>query len=83
VLAVDSSWPAALLQQDGTAEDTLSADQLLALAHYFMAKGSSDMDRNLAMCLWSYATVMRGDDLRLLFMADIIKPVKMTCIGEC
>lgn len=72
---------AASLPQDGTGEDTLSLDQLLALASYFLAKGSCDADRNLAMCLLAYTTVMRGDDLRLLFLADLIKPAKMTCIG--
>jgi hypothetical protein len=73
---------AALLHQDGTGEDTLSLEQLLSLASYFLAKGSCDMDRNLAMCLFAYTTVMRGDDLRLLFLADLIRPTKMTCIGE-
>jgi hypothetical protein len=69
--------------QDGTAEDTLTPDQMLALAHLFMAKGTSDADRNLAMSLWAYSTVMRGDDTRLLFVPDLIKPVKLTCVGEC
>jgi hypothetical protein len=68
--------------QDGTAEDTLTADQMLALAHLFMCKGTAEGDRNLAMALWSYATVMRGDDVRLLYLCDILKPVKLTCVGE-
>lgn len=68
--------------QDGTAEDTLTSDQMLALAHLFMMKGTSEADRNLAMSLWAYSTVMRGDDTRLLFVPDLIKPVKLTCVGE-
>jgi hypothetical protein len=68
--------------QRNTISDAYSPDEHLMIMGALLASGTPESDRTLAMSAWSHASVGRGDDVRLFFIADLITPCKIPTVGR-
>lgn len=68
--------------QDNTAEDTYSAAQWLQLNEHLMNMGTKEATRDQAMGLLAHAGVGRSDDVRNVFLPDLVKPRRLGAVGE-
>lgn len=68
--------------QHGTIQDTYSPDEYELIMRTFMAEGTAESDRSLAMGAWAHSSVGRSDDVRLFFLSDLIAPQYIPAVGE-
>jgi hypothetical protein len=66
----------------GTVDDTLSARQLAALMLLMLGSKVATAARETWMALWMAVTITRGNDARLVFLADLLAPACISIIGE-
>jgi hypothetical protein len=67
--------------QEGTVDDTLDFTQLLVLMTVMLGCTKLTALRDMSMATWMTMTLGRGDDARLLFLADLLKPMHIRVIG--
>jgi hypothetical protein len=68
--------------QHGTIQDTYTPDEYELIMSTFMAAGTPESDRSLAMGAWAHSSVGRSDDVRLFFLSDLIAPQYIPAVGE-
>jgi hypothetical protein len=66
----------------GTADDTFTGQQYREFICHLKAKDSLAATRDCAIFTHLYANVGRADEGRLLYLADIMPPRVITCIGR-
>lgn len=69
--------------QVNTIKDTYDLDDLERIVNVLFEEGTVAGDRALAMSLWAHSSVGRGDDVRLFYLADLVKPSPIPAVGEC
>jgi hypothetical protein len=62
-------------------DDTLDFTQLLMLMTVMLGCKKLTALRDMSMATWMTMTLGRGDDARLLFLADLLKPLHIRVIG--
>ena len=62
-------------------DSTLTNQQLMVLMTVMLAAGASGL-RDMSLATWMTMTIGRGDDARLLFLPDLLKPLPLRVIGE-
>ena len=67
--------------QHNTQMEALSYDELSHLVHHVLAQEDHLAIRDRACFTWMTCTVGRGDDSRLVFLADCCEPTLMCSIG--
>jgi hypothetical protein len=69
--------------QEGTSEETFSAEQYLLLNKNMMRDCTSEAtSRDHAMLTHMFNGVGRSDDARLMYISDLISPAKLRCVGK-
>jgi hypothetical protein len=68
--------------QVNTIKDTYDLDELEKIVNCLFDEGTVAGDRALAMSLWAHSSVGRGDDVRLFYLADLVKPSLIPAVGE-
>ena len=68
--------------QRNTIKDTYDLEDLERIVASMFELGTIAGDRALAMSLWSHSSVGRGDDVRLFYLADLVKPSLIPAVGE-
>jgi hypothetical protein len=68
--------------QRNTIKDTYDLEDLEKIAASMFELGTIAGDRALAMSMWSHGSVGRGDDVRLFYLADLVKPSLIPAVGE-
>ena len=68
--------------QDNTFADTLDAAQYRQLMIHMESIGSSAALRNRALCAWLQASIGRSDEGRMIYLADMMAPCHISCIGK-
>jgi hypothetical protein len=68
--------------QINTIKDTYDLDDLERIINVLFDEGTVAGDRALAMSLWAHSSVGRGDDVRLFYLADLVKPLLIPAVGE-
>ena len=68
--------------QDNTFADTLDAAQYRQLMLHMESIGSSAALRNRALCAWLQASIGRADEGRMIYLADMMLPCLISCIGK-
>ncbi len=68
--------------QDNTVEDTLTIGQHTKLMKLLLASPSATALRDRSSFAYLYASVGRADDGRMIFLADMMSPREIKCIGE-
>ena len=75
--------PLHFILQEGTAEETFSAEEYHLLNHNMAEQSTTEAScRDHAMITWCFNCVSRSDDARMMYMCDIIKPAKLRCVGK-
>lgn len=64
-------------------EDTLDAEQIVVVLIKMLGSSKRTAPRDMSMAVWMLMTIGRGDDARLVFLADLLKPVLLRVLGEC
>lgn len=68
--------------QEGTIDDTLSFDDLVNLMIVMLASKKRTAARDMSLATWMTMTIGRGDDARLVFLPDLLKPLYLRVLGE-
>jgi hypothetical protein len=68
--------------QANTGADTLSEEDLVRLFAFWLRQDNPEAVRDLALCVWMTATLGRSDDARLMYLADLMKPMLIRRLGE-
>lgn len=68
--------------QEGTGDSTFTSEELTDLVWNILKSRSKASVRDLSMLLWMLATVSRSDDARLVYLPDLMKPVKLNYFGK-
>lgn len=68
--------------QHNTTEDTINDQQYQTLMKYLLHSARPECARDRSIFSYLYATVGRADDGRLIFLADMMAPRPVKCIGE-
>lgn len=63
-------------------DDTFSYSQLKLVMLVMLSATVATAARDMCMAAWMTMTIGRGDDARLVFLPDLLKPVVMRVIGE-
>ncbi len=69
-------------QQEGTIGDAMDVDEYSLLTLTMLGSGKSSAARDMAMTTWCASNIGRGDDARLVFLPDLIKPQLLRVLGE-
>jgi hypothetical protein len=70
-----------ILSQEGTIDDTLNTDQVIRLLTTMLGSSRVSAHRDMSICTWMDQTIGRGDDARLVYLPDILKPELISVIG--
>lgn len=68
--------------QNCTSEDTLEFQQYVILQKHLQKSDKYEEIRDRSIFAFLYASVGRADEGRMIFLADMIKPRAMRCLGE-
>ena len=68
--------------QNCTAEDTLDFQQYVTLQKHLQKSAAAEEIRDRSIFAFLYASVGRADEGRMIFLADMVRPRGMKCIGE-
>lgn len=68
--------------QNCTAEDTLTFLQYVTLQKPLQKSPKLQEARDRSIFAFLYASVGRADEGRMIFLADMVSPRRMNCIGE-
>jgi hypothetical protein len=68
--------------QDGSVHLSMTADDLTNMCHKLLASDDKDDMRNLAMILYQFSTVSRGDDVRPRKLSELMVRY-LNGVGEC
>lgn len=70
------------LLQEGTVDDTFSYEDLVNLMIIMLGSQKRIAARDMSMATWMTMTIGRGDDARLVFLPDLLKPLWLRVLGE-
>jgi hypothetical protein len=59
----------------------MGSDEYTLLAVTMLGSAKASAARDMAMATWCAACIGRGDDARLVFLADLIKPQLLKVLG--
>lgn len=68
--------------QNNTTEDTLTVSQYLRLMKHLLSSDRAVCLRDKSIFAYLYASVGRADEGRMIFLADIMSPRLLQCVGE-
>ena len=68
--------------QNCTAEDTLTLEQYITLMKHLQKSDQLEEIRDRSIFAFLYASVGRADEGRMIFLADVVRPRQMKCIGN-
>lgn len=68
--------------QNNTAEDTITHDQYHKLMKLLLGSEKPAWLRDRSIFAHLYASVGRADEGRMIFLADMLPPKRLKCIGE-
>ena len=67
--------------QNCTSEDTLDFQQYVILQKHLQKSDKAQEIRDRSIFAFLYASVGRADEGRMIFLADMVRPRAMRCIG--
>lgn len=67
--------------QEGTIDDTMNTDQVIRMLYTMLGSERVSAHRDMSMATWMNMTIGRGDDARLVHLADLLKPELIRVIG--
>ena len=70
-----------LLLQEGTVEDTMDMDEVIRVLTAMLGSDRASAPRDMSIATWMDMTIGRGDDARLVYLPDLLKPQLVRVIG--
>jgi len=68
--------------QNNTCQDTISFPQYIKLTGHLQKSAIAERIRDRSIYTHMYSSVGRADEGRMVYLADMVAPREMTCIGE-
>ena len=68
--------------QKCTTEDTLDYGQYITLQTHLQGSASAEEIRDRSIFAFLYASIGRADEGRMIYLADMVKPRAMKCLGK-
>lgn len=67
--------------QEGTVCDTLDNDEVILVLTKMLGSDRQSAPRDMSIATWMDMTIGRGDDARLVYLPDLLKPQLLRVLG--